>query len=94
MLNIYLVMCSLPVMGSLPVTCLGITVEEQDSILKRMENVILRLLMKHPKLCYYQGLHDVTLTFLLVLQEEDMTFSVMDTLVQYHLRSGWEWMGQ
>lgn len=68
----------------------GISVEEQGLIQNRMEKVILRLLMTHSKLCYYQGLHDVTLTFLLVLQEEDMTFAVMDTLVQYHLRWGWK----
>ena len=55
--------------------------ELQDELTR----VILRLLITHKELCYYQGLHDITLTLLLVLGE-DVTFAVMNILVQYHLR--------
>ena len=54
-------------------------------LLDELTRVILRLLVAHTELCYYQGLHDITLTLLLVLGE-DVTFGIMNILVQYHLR--------
>ena len=52
----------------------------------QLTRVILRLLATHNELCYYQGLHDVTLTVLLVMEDEDITFAIMENLVKYHLR--------
>ena len=50
-----------------------------------MEHVILRLLAENPELHYYQGLHDVVLTFLLVVGEE-VTYAIMSMLVRCHIR--------
>ena len=57
-------------------------VDIQDSLTR----IILRLLVTHSDLCYYQGLHDVVLTFLLLPLNEDVTFAIMNVLVQYHIR--------
>ena len=41
--------------------------------------------MEQRDICYYQGLHEVVLSLLLVLGE-DLTYAVMKKLTQYHLR--------
>lgn len=60
--------------------------ESREVIQQELRDVILRLLVTHSDLCYYQGLHDVVLTFLLLLDKLDVTFSVLDVLVRYHMR--------
>ena len=50
-----------------------------------------RLLVEHPKLHYYQGLHDIVITFLLVMGEEN-TYAIMSMLVNYHIRCRWRVM--
>ncbi len=47
--------------------------------------MILRLLAESPHLHYYQGLHDVVLTFLLVTSE-DVAYAIMSALVRCHIR--------
>ena len=47
--------------------------------------MILRLLVENSSLHYYQGLHDVVITFLLVMGEEG-AYSIMHVLVNYHIR--------
>ena len=47
--------------------------------------MILRLLAERPQLHYYQGLHDVVLSFLLVTGEE-VAYAIMSVLVQCHIR--------
>ena len=54
----------------------------------QLERVILRLLAENPELHYYQGLHDVVLTFVLVTGE-DLAYAIMSTLVHCHIR--WVW---
>lgn len=49
--------------------------------------MILRLMSENSDLHYYQGLHDIVITFLLVVDEE-MAYAIMNTLVKYHIR--WE----
>lgn len=51
----------------------------------QLERVILRLLAENPRLHYYQGLHDVVLTFLQVVGE-DVTYAIMAVLVRCHIR--------
>ncbi|CAF0781413.1 unnamed protein product [Didymodactylos carnosus] len=47
-------------------------------------DVIIKLLLKHDKLNYYQGYHDICLTFLLVLGEENC-LPLIDTITDTHL---------
>ena len=64
---------------------LEFTLERNTLLQEQLKRVILRLLSEND-LCYYQGLHDVVLTFLLVLDEEDLTFALTNVLVKHHLR--------
>lgn len=64
----------------------GFSVERRRAIQEQLTRVILRVLAEHRGLHYYQGLHDIVLTLLLVLGEE-ITYAVMDVLVSYHIRS-------
>ena len=59
---------------------------EQKLLQNRIARVILRILSTNSNLCYYQGLHDVTLTILLVIDDDDISYAVLNMLVQYHLR--------
>jgi hypothetical protein len=63
-----------------------LTDEGRNHLQDQLTRVITRVLVTHPHLSYYQGFHDVVLTFLLVLEDEDLTFSIVDILVQYHIR--------
>ncbi len=47
--------------------------------------VIMRVLVANPVLHYYQGYHDICVTFLLVVGD-DITFAVMDKLSNRHFR--------
>ena len=55
--------------------------ETQEQLLR----VILRLLSENEELHYYQGFHDIVITFLLV-GGEDMAYAIMSVLVKYHIR--------
>ncbi|XP_065914315.1 TBC1 domain family member 20-like [Dysidea avara] len=48
-------------------------------------NIILQLLIHHPDIHYYQGLHDIVLTFVLAVGDK-VAYAVMDMLVEHHLR--------
>ena len=48
-------------------------------------NIILQLLTRHPDIHYYQGLHDIVLTFVLTVGDT-LAYAIMDVLVEYHLR--------
>jgi len=63
----------------------GMEEEERMSLQDEMVEVICRVLVAQPELHYYQGYHDICVTFLLVVGE-DMTFAVMEKLSQNHLR--------
>ena len=49
-------------------------------------HVILRLLSENPDLHYYQGFHDIVITFLLV-GGDDFAYAIVNVLVKHHLRS-------
>lgn len=47
--------------------------------------LIVRILMKHPELHYYQGYHDICITFLLAVGDE-LAFALVEQLSLSHLR--------
>ncbi|CAG2172954.1 unnamed protein product [Oppiella nova] len=53
----------------------------QDSLIR----LIMRVLIKNPELHYFQGYHDICVTFLMVLGEE-MAFYVVNQLSKTHFR--------
>ena len=48
-------------------------------------NIILQLLIHHPDIHYYQGLHDIVLTFVLTVGDT-LAYAILDVLVEHHLR--------
>lgn len=66
---------------------LEFTESERQETQNQLERVILRLLAENPRLHYYQGLHDVVLTFLQVVGE-DISYAIMSVLVRCHIRYG------
>ncbi|CAH1270126.1 TBCK [Branchiostoma lanceolatum] len=59
--------------------------EQRLRLQDQLVDIILRVLVRHPELHYYQGYHDICVTFLLVVGE-DLAFAIMDKLSEYHLR--------
>lgn len=57
----------------------------RSEVKEQLSRVILRLLAENKALHYYQGLHDIVITFLLVVGE-DTTYAIMNTLVNFHIR--------
>ena len=57
----------------------GISDEVRPELQGQLTRLIIRVLAKHPELHYYQGYHDVAITFLLVVGEE-MSFHILDRL--------------
>lgn len=62
----------------------GIPYEQRIALQDQLTVLILRVILKHPHLRYYQGYHDVAVTFLLVVGDE-MAFHVMEHLSTNHL---------
>lgn len=56
-----------------------------EALKEQLTRVILRLLAENEELHYYQGLHDVALTLLLVTGEE-IAFAIMSVITSYHIR--------
>ncbi|XP_063699600.1 TBC1 domain family member 20 [Culicoides brevitarsis] len=62
----------------------GIPYEQRVALQDQLTVLILRVIIKYPHLKYYQGYHDVAVTFLLVVGEE-VAFHVMEKLSTEHL---------
>lgn len=62
----------------------GIPYEQRIALQDQLTVLILRVIIKYPHLRYYQGYHDVAITFLLVVGE-DVAFHVMEILSTNHL---------
>ncbi|GAB0090831.1 TBC1 domain family member 20 [Sergentomyia squamirostris] len=62
----------------------GIPYEQRIALQDQLTVLILRVIIKYPHLKYYQGYHDVAITFLLVVGE-DVAFHVMEILSTNHL---------
>lgn len=62
------------------------SIQEQQRLAMQDQLIalIMRILIKHPKLHYYQGYHDICVTFLLVLGEE-IGFNIIEKLSTNHL---------
>ncbi|XP_023322266.1 TBC1 domain family member 20 [Eurytemora carolleeae] len=63
----------------------GIGEEERPALQEQLTRLIIRVIMKHPHLHYYQGYHDVAITFLLVVGEE-LGFQIVERLSVSHLQ--------
>ncbi|XP_044742359.1 TBC1 domain family member 20 isoform X2 [Chrysoperla carnea] len=63
----------------------GIPYEQRVALQDQLTVLILRVIMKYPDLRYYQGYHDVAITFLLVVGEV-IAFRIMERLSADHLR--------
>lgn len=61
----------------------GIPYEQRIALQDQLTVLILRVIHKYPNLRYYQGYHDVAVTFLLVVGEE-VAFAVMEQLSTNH----------
>lgn len=61
----------------------GIPYQRRIALQDQLTVLILRVISKYPKLRYYQGYHDVAITFLLVVGE-DIGFAVMERLSTSH----------
>lgn len=62
----------------------GIDDDYRLVLMDQLTVLIIRVLMKHPELNYYQGFHDVAITFLLVMGE-DVGFELVESLSVTHL---------
>ncbi|XP_016295323.1 TBC1 domain family member 20 [Sinocyclocheilus anshuiensis] len=63
----------------------GMPDEQREGLQEELINIILRVLVKNPQLHYYQGYHDIVVTFLLVL-EERLATALVEKLSTHHLR--------
>lgn len=62
----------------------GIPYEQRIALQDQLTVLILRVIIKYPHLKYYQGYHDVAVTFLLVVGDE-IAFHIMEILSTNHL---------
>lgn len=62
----------------------GIPYKQRLALQDQLTVLILRVIMKYPHLRYYQGYHDVAITFLLVVGET-VSFRIMERLSTDHL---------
>ncbi|XP_029370611.1 TBC1 domain family member 20 isoform X3 [Echeneis naucrates] len=63
----------------------GMPAAERAVLQDQLIDIILEVLKRNPQLHYYQGYHDVAVTFLLVVGER-MALAMLDKLSNYHLR--------
>lgn len=59
--------------------------EQREGLQEELINIILRVLQRNPQLHYYQGYHDIVVTFLLVVGERLAT-ALVEKLSTHHLR--------
>jgi len=63
--------------------CIG--EEERPLLQEQLTRLIIRVIITHPDLHYYQGYHDVAITFLLVVGEE-LGYNIVERLSVSHLK--------
>ncbi|KAK9958157.1 hypothetical protein ABG768_012331 [Culter alburnus] len=63
----------------------GMRVDQREVLQEQLIDIILDVLRRNPQLHYYQGYHDMVVTFLLVVGER-MTIAIMEKLSNHHLR--------
>lgn len=63
----------------------GMRAEEREVLQQQMIDSILEVLRRNPQLHYYQGYHDIVVTFLLVVGERT-AIAIVEKLSNHHLR--------
>jgi len=63
----------------------GIGEKERPALQEQLTRLIIRVIIANPHLHYYQGYHDVAITFLLVVGEE-LGFQIVERLSVSHLK--------
>ncbi|TNN78714.1 TBC1 domain family member 20 [Liparis tanakae] len=63
----------------------GMPDEQREGLQEELIDIILLVLKRNPQLHYYQGYHDIVVTFLLVLEERIAT-ALVEKLSTHHLR--------
>ncbi|KAG9355405.1 hypothetical protein JZ751_000243 [Albula glossodonta] len=63
----------------------GMRVDQREVLQEQLIDIILDVLQRNPQLHYYQGYHDIVVTFLLVVGER-MAIAMVETLSNHHLR--------
>ncbi|KAL0961926.1 hypothetical protein UPYG_G00333460 [Umbra pygmaea] len=63
----------------------GMRSDERQVLQEQLVDIILVVLQKNPALHYYQGYHDIVVTFLLVAGER-LAIAMVETLSNHHLR--------
>ncbi|XP_061687609.1 TBC1 domain family member 20 isoform X2 [Syngnathoides biaculeatus] len=63
----------------------GMPDEQREGLQEELIDIILRVLKRNPQLHYYQGYHDIVVTFLLVVGERLAT-ALVEKLSTHHLR--------
>ncbi|KAK2887696.1 hypothetical protein QQF64_013054 [Cirrhinus molitorella] len=63
----------------------GMHVDKREVLQEQLIDIILDVLRRNPQLHYYQGYHDIVVTFLLVVGERK-TIAIMEKLSNHHLR--------
>lgn len=63
----------------------GMRADEREVLQEQLINIILDVLRRNPQLHYYQGYHDIVVTFLLVVGER-MAIAMVEKLSNHHLR--------
>uniref|UniRef100_A0AAZ1X417 TBC1 domain family member 20 n=1 Tax=Oreochromis aureus TaxID=47969 RepID=A0AAZ1X417_OREAU len=63
----------------------GMPDEQREGLQEELIDIILRVLQRNPQLHYYQGYHDIVVTFLLVVGERLAT-ALVEKLSTHHLR--------
>ncbi|KAM8868638.1 TBC1 domain family member 20 isoform 1-T1 [Synchiropus picturatus] len=63
----------------------GMPDEQREGLQEELIDIILRVLKRNPQLHYYQGYHDIVVTFLLVVGER-LASTLVEKLSTHHLR--------
>nr|XP_033819270.1 TBC1 domain family member 20 isoform X1 [Geotrypetes seraphini] len=63
----------------------GMPNEQREGLQEQLINIILQVLQRNPQLHYYQGYHDIVVTFLLVIGDRLAT-ALVEKLSTHHLR--------
>ncbi|XP_037667911.1 TBC1 domain family member 20 isoform X2 [Choloepus didactylus] len=63
----------------------GMPAEQREGLQEELIDIILLILERNPQLHYYQGYHDIVVTFLLVVGEK-LAASLVEKLSTHHLR--------
>ncbi|XP_018093393.1 TBC1 domain family member 20 isoform X2 [Xenopus laevis] len=63
----------------------GMPLSEREDLQEQLIDIILQVLSQNPQLHYYQGYHDIVVTFLLVVGSR-MATALVDKLSTHHLR--------